>query len=172
MKNVMLDLEMMGTNNNAAIVAIGACLFNASEIGKKFYRNVDLTTSTGRIDGGTVYWWLEQSPEARAALLVNKLSEQAALEEFSLFLPVGAKLWGNGATFDNIVLRSAYQRQALPISWSFRNDMCYRTIKAMAVVPLPKREGTHHNALDDAVFQAQHMIMMAEVHPVIRKMLA
>lgn len=169
MNNVMLDLETMGTNNDAAIIAIGACEFNATAIGERFYCVVDLATSTGKIDASTVYWWLQQSAEAREAILADpKLSERDALIKFAEFLPTGTKLWGNGATFDNIVIRSAFKRHGLVTPWSFRNDKCYRTINSMFTAPRAERTGVHHHALDDAIFQARRMIELAGVNPTVR----
>lgn len=71
-----------------------------------------------------------------------------------------AEVWGNGASFDNVILRGAYARNSTPAPWAWWNDRCYRTIKALhREVPM-ERLGTHHNALDDAISQALHLIRM------------
>jgi inhibitor of KinA sporulation pathway (predicted exonuclease) len=45
--------------------------------------------------------------------------------------------------------------------WKFYNDRCYRTLKAMYPhIKMPKRTGTHHNALDDAISQVNHLILL------------
>jgi hypothetical protein len=71
MRDLMLDLETMGTSPNAAIVAIGAVKFDpgTGELGGRFYQVVDLASSVAAgcvIDPDTVLWWMRQSPEARA----------------------------------------------------------------------------------------------------------
>jgi hypothetical protein len=67
-------------------------------------------------------------------------------------------MWGNGAAFDNVVLRNAFERAHLTPPWNFRQDMCYRTIKTLFPdVEMPERVGKH-NALEDAKWQAQHLI--------------
>ena len=181
MNNVMLDLETMGTGPSAAIIAIGAIEFDpeSTTLGRTFYQNVNLVSSVahgGVMDADTVMWWLQQSEAARYAL-TNKhntaISIGSALIEFGQWLNhfssncigadykvVDTKLWGNGSDFDNVVLRSAYERTGLIVPWNFRNNRCYRTLKNLFPDKklLPPQEGTQHNALDDARWQAQHAL--------------
>jgi hypothetical protein len=37
-------------------------------------------------------------------------------------------VWGNGATFDNVILRASYERELIPCLWHFWNDRDVRTI--------------------------------------------
>lgn len=162
--NVMLDLETMGTDPNAAIVAIGAVKFDTDGIKDKFYRTVDLETSVkygGAIDAETVMWWLNQGVDARNAIINQSVPVMEALTDFSNWLKsIGGevKVWGNGAAFDNVILSRAYTRAGLKTPWSHKNDRCYRTIKAshpdVKVLPY----GIEHNALDDAIRQAIHLM--------------
>ena len=69
-------------------------------------------------------------------------------------------MWGNGATFDNVILANAYRGAGLPVPWKFWNDKCYRTIKGFFPQIKLQRIGTHHNAQDDAESQAWHLINM------------
>lgn len=165
--NIMLDLETMGTRPDAAIVAIGAVTFNPADglLGETFYRTVDLGSAIragGVIDGETVAWWLTQSEEARAALLVNPQPIHLVLADFSLWCRRQAAeadllVWGNGATFDNVVVSTAYERIGLRRPWGTFADRCYRTVKAQRRDIKMARSGTHHNALDDAISQAVHL---------------
>ncbi len=166
MQNIMLDLETMGTSPNAAIVAIGAVKFDpdTGELGDKFYMRVSLRSSTrygGVIDADTVYWWLGQSEEAR-----NELTKAGgepldfATKEFLTFagLDKNLCLWGNGSDFDNAILASAY----LSVGWNKPfwnpfNNRCYRTVKNLFPDIKLERTGTHHNSLDDAISQAEHL---------------
>lgn len=169
MLDVMLDLETMGNGPQAAIVAIGAVEFDpaAQEIGRSFYRVVDLASSVragGVMDAGTVMWWLGQSDEARRALLAtDTVTLNEALREFYDWAGVCAhwkdlRVWGNGAAFDNVILASAYRACGLQLPWQFWNDRCYRTLKALHPGVTVPREGVHHNALDDATHQAKHLL--------------
>lgn len=73
------------------------------------------------------------------------------------------KVWGNGATFDNVILRGAYERAGHTCPWKFWNDSDVRTIVLLgrAVGFAPKREmpfeGDAHNALADARHQAKYV---------------
>lgn len=171
--DVMIDLETMGLTPNAAIVAIGAVEFDITtkSLGRKFYVAVDLESSVmsgGVMDPSTVMWWVQQGGEARAALSMGTVPLPVALDYFSKWIEGGAdpdqvRVWGNGAAFDNVVLASAYRNTGLRQPWRFWNDRCYRTVKAQYPDVPVVRGGTHHNALDDAVSQAEHMIKMLGV---------
>jgi len=163
MPEVMLDLETMGVNNNAAIIAIGAVVFDLEKgiLGKSFYYTVDLQSSVdagGVIDPSTVLWWMGQSNEAGAEFERPGNSIQLVLNLFSAWVPAGSNMWGNGATADNVWLRSAYERLGLTVPWHYRNDRCFRTVKAMHPPIELEDKGVKHNALADARWQAQYLI--------------
>ena len=169
MNNVMIDLETMSTDSNAAIVSIGAVFFNENEIGKKFYVNVDLGSSVmagGVTDQDTINWWNKQSESVRYALEDMKQPIERALKFFTEFLgdAKNIKIWGNSSAFDNVILANAYKRLGNDVPWQFWNDRCYRTMKSLFKDVEMKREGEHHNAEDDAVSQAKHLIEIVKKH--------
>ncbi|MFM4139091.1 3'-5' exoribonuclease domain-containing protein [Klebsiella variicola] len=119
--HVMVDLETMGKKHNAPIVAIGAVVFDPAtgSIGESFYKVVCLESSVNWgavIDPSTVIWWLKQSSEARSAIVNDDaIPLQDALLQFREFVSDNvaggskkAQVWGNGASFDNSILRSSY----------------------------------------------------------------
>ncbi|VEW02052.1 Exodeoxyribonuclease VIII [Escherichia coli] len=171
--HLMIDLETMGTNANAPIVVIGAVFFDpqTGEIGPAFYIVISLADAmdTGAVpDGGTIEWWLKQSGEARAAILTDQAKLKDALSRFREFINEYSdekfvQVWGNGATFDNAILRRSYERQGIPCPWRYCNDRDVRTIvelgktigfDARTAIPF---EGVRHNALDDARHQAKYV---------------
>ncbi|MCR4302266.1 MAG: 3'-5' exoribonuclease [Sulfuricaulis sp.] len=175
MKHIMLDLETMGHGNNAAIAAIGACEFNLPGRVREhweakpaeFYQKVGLESSVKagmQIDTSTILWWMQQSDEARKSTFQGETMPLGdALHEFSKWIESIDKdvaVWGNGATFDNVIIRSAFKAVGLPVPWSFRNDKCYRTVANLLPKerqPVFERSGTAHNALDDAITQAVYL---------------
>jgi hypothetical protein len=171
--DVMVDLETMSTQNNASIVSIGAVVFSKEGVSAYdgFYRAVSLESCQKlglHIEAGTVMWWMKQSSEARAALAGGS-ALATALQEFTAWVhqqmthrgAISVRLWGNGATFDNVILRSAYAAAGLEPPWKFWNDRCYRTLRAQYPdLALPDRGGVHHNALDDAKYQAECAVVM------------
>lgn len=167
--NVMIDLETMGNGPAAAIAAIGAVAFDltAGELGPTYYNRISLESAVacgGIMDASTVTWWLQQEQEARLEIArAGGLHIAEALHSFSAWMEQhthGPEVWGNGASFDNVILRGAYHRNGITPPWSWWNDRCYRTIKAQHRDVLMERLGTHHNALDDAISQADHLIKM------------
>lgn len=165
MNDIMLDLETMSTNPNAAIIAIGAVAFNQKDgVVDRFDVQVNLDSAMqcgGWVDGSTVMWWLKQSNEARSNFSNNDSAPHIneALNRFAEFYKKhGGKVYGNGAMFDNAILGNAYKRAGFEIPWKFWNDMCYRTIKNMNKHIELERIGIYHNAVDDAESQALHLI--------------
>lgn len=175
MTHLMTDVETMGKNPNAPIVAIGAVLFDpvALELGETFYVQVSLEDAVrngGVMDASTVLWWLQQDEAARAAVGVGRECIAAALVALSDFIGRFAAVspvhvWGNGATFDNVILASAYQRCSLRQPWGYTRDRCFRTLKNLCPVDDIEFEGVPHHALHDAVHQAKHALAIAKAYP-------
>jgi exodeoxyribonuclease VIII len=167
MKHVMVDLETMGNGGNAPIIAIGAVKFDITGTkGAPFYANVDLQSCMDvgmECDASTIMWWLEQSGDARERLKFPVPDDvSTVLRAFSAWFGDSEYLWGNGAAFDNVILNNAYRKVGQEPPWNFWNDRCYRTLKSQfAAVPM-ERVGTHHNAVDDAQSQAEHLIAMCK----------
>lgn len=168
MKHIMLDLETLSSEHNAAIVAIGASTFSlGGESRLGFYKIVDPVSSQRHglhIDAATVKWWMQQSQAARDAAFgkgAGSLSQALFMLNSWVHSPVGdVCVWGNGATFDNVVLRNAYKAAGIAPFWSYKGDRCYRTMRAMLKTPdddIPF-VGEKHNALDDATHQAKQLI--------------
>lgn len=159
MTNLMLDLETFSTRPNAAIRSIGACVFDHEGVLAKFY--VNIRDVVGDVDPNTVEWWASQPKEARDALEIDTKWLDDALADFTLWLPEPANqclIWGNGADFDNVILASAFDARARALPWKFYNNRCYRTVKNLFPIAKMDRKGTKHNALDDAISQAEHLI--------------
>ena len=182
--NVMVDLETMSTRSDAAIVAIGAVAWRTGFFrpdtkvpDNRFYQLVKLESSLRngmRMDSDTVLWWLAQSEDARAELTKGQRAglslNQALLNFREWFLRYGGgddpkdhetTIWGNGATFDNVILSNAFLLTLIDKPWGRKQDRCYRTAVALLdptgkLVP-PSNGLPHHNALGDALWQAEYL---------------
>ena len=164
------DAKTMGTASNSAIVAIGAVKFSSKGVSDDdFYCIIDLNTSMkagGVLNPSTIIWWMQQSEEARKQLY-RKDTESLfnGLKRFSQWVgdKTTAKMWGNGAAFDNIILANAYDSVNLERPWNFYNDRCYRTVKNLLggnikyVPPV-----VAHNAVEDAKAQAVHLVKILQ----------
>lgn len=175
-KHFMVDLETMGLRPNAAIVSIGATHFDQFNIVDRFYTAVNLKSCLDvglTTDQSTVDWWAQQSPEARAAWDVEGAPELVdALVAFGAWLRQHSSeqsmcMWGNGSDFDLVLLVSAYRALEAETPWKFWNHHCFRTFKNLFGDGVTVRKGTHHHALDDAVYQTEAMLHMLKVKGII-----
>lgn len=173
----MVDLETLGRRAGCQILSIGACFFTRQgeeTVTHRFYQvcrtrgGHQTNLGLDYTDDNTAKWWEKQSAEARQVLTASRKASAPtlpeALREFDAWLSLCTKgdlenlrMWGNGSDFDNAILYAAYAACAIPVPWEFWNSRCFRTLKAEAAnVLAPKREGTAHNALNDAVYQAEY----------------
>ena len=168
--HLMIDLETMGKNPDAPIISIGAIFFDpqTGDMGPEFSKTIDLETAGGVIDRDVIKRWLKQSREAQSAIMTDEIPLDDALLQLREFIDENSgeffvQVWGNGANFDNTILRRSYERQGIPCPWRYYNDRDVRTIvelgkaidfDARTAIPF---EGERHNALDDARYQAKYV---------------
>ena len=164
MSNVMVDLETLGNNSHSVIISLGAVVFDENGLGETFYSRIcpqSCVDAGLQMDADTVMWWMQQSEQARAEFKRACMSLPVVLHDFAKWFPDKATIWGNGATFDNVILSNAYAALKMSKPWKYNADRCYRTLKALYPQITPsKRTGTYHNALDDAIYQADHAIVI------------
>ncbi|EJQ6235428.1 3'-5' exoribonuclease [Escherichia coli] len=168
--HLMIDLKTMGKNPDAPIISIGAIFFDpqTGDMGPEFSKTIDLETAGGVIDRDVIKRWLKQSREAQSAIMTDEIPLDDALLQLREFIDENSgeffvHVWGNGANFDNTILRRSYERQGIPCPWRYYNDRDVRTIvelgkaidfDARTAIPF---EGERHNALDDARYQAKYV---------------
>ncbi|EGC6343117.1 exonuclease [Escherichia coli] len=168
--HLMIDLETMGKNPDAPIASIGAVFFDpqTGEQGPELSKIIDMGTCGGTVDISTIEWWLQRSGEARAAILADRIPLDDALLQLREFIDENSgeffvQVWGNGANFDNVILRRSYERQEIPCPWRYTNDRDVRTMVALGLVMdfdarnVTTFEGERHNALHDARYQAKYV---------------
>lgn len=176
--NIMMDIETTGIRPGCRVLSIGLAVFYIANgkgtIGHTTTIYPSLTDQVGIDDPGTLQWWSTQSPEARNVFVdnhINGVPVSKAFEAFKEFIQnavdwhkslydggtekVNVCIWGNGATFDNSIVQHMFEAKGYPVPWNTFGDRCYRTAFNMLGRPSLARAGTHHNALDDAIYQAQ-----------------
>lgn len=178
--HIMVDLETLGTVPGCVGLSIGAVVFypETGKLGPDFYSVISVDDSTERflsICPDTQAWWARQSAEARQVLDEAYADTAPGLEpvmaEFNKWLqsmdhrPTKIRIWGNGADFDNPILRCMYDATDVKPYAGAYGGRCYRTLKSLdelfgAALAFGKlqRSGAHHNALDDARSQALHLM--------------
>lgn len=170
MQDVMVDLETKGNKPGCMILSIGAVFFDplTGKLGEQFYKVVGPDDQQERglhEDAGTMAWWGKQSEGARQVLVEHAASEvtlQEGLDGFTKFVGEAkgglraVRVWGNGSDFDNAILTVAYMAHQQNTPWDFWNNRCFRTLKALAPSVGMEKGLLAHNALNDAIMQAEH----------------
>lgn len=164
--SIMIDIETMARGSKAAIVSIGAVEFNMNtgETGRELYVNVSLQSCLDkglRVEGDTIMWWMQQSDEARKALMDNPLSLGDAMLALYTFVEqcgFDYEVYGNGPKFDLGILTDAYEVCGMSTPWRFWNERCVRTISMFLPHEkgMTKFVGTAHNALADCHHQIKY----------------
>jgi hypothetical protein len=168
--DIMLDLETLATTADAVILSIGAVRFDLDaglvfdEPDAMFYQAISIASQNNRkIGGDTLAWWMMQSEQARAVFVEPNVDMFHALDHLAEWIdpqpgsmPI---MWSNGADFDLPMLTHAFDQQNLGLPWAPYAGRCYRTYKNLPGARGVKvlRQGLHHNALDDAIYQAKHL---------------
>lgn len=185
-----VDLETMSIASNAAIASIGIVPFDNDMVytQEAFYVKVNWQEQEGSdIMSSTVAWWMEQDEEARKEITSkhDRVILRQALINFYDYIEIqkglrpdvdSAYFWGNGAGFDFPILENAFARESLVFPFRYNQSMCFRTLRTQ--MPDDTRElidsqvaahtyGTKHNALDDAIWQAQWLVAGAK-HGVVQ----
>lgn len=163
-RHVMLDLETLSTAKDAAILQIAAVVFDAGtgETGAEF--NAYVRHPSGHVDTDTVLWWMQQAQAAALGKAAsNGVNEAKALDQFREWLQAinPAALWSHGATFDIVVLGSAYRRHEVVVPWSYRLERDTRTLFVLAPGGMPKvakDESRVHDALYDCHVQIKQVV--------------
>ncbi|WP_110875476.1 exonuclease [Enterobacter hormaechei] len=174
--HLMVDVESLGEKPDAPIVSIGAVFFNpaSGQTGPEFYKVISLESSMewgGVPDASTILFWLRATPEARSEIIMDHaIPLDDALLQFKDFIAENAangkdtvQVWGNGATFDNVLLEDSYSRTGIPCPWKYWNNRDVRTIvelgKAVGYTPCHEIpfEGEPHKAISDARHQVKYV---------------
>lgn len=176
-QHCMIDIETFGTNNEAAILSIGAVKFDPNEAVQhsdptlwhfeNFHVAVTLESCVGlglKMDASTVMWWMDEKRDAARKKLfaMERVDLASTLDGFlQWYGPQSLPTWGNGASFDNVILRSAFKACGMTAPWQFWDDRCYRTLKNLVDVKRPYNAEAH-SALADAQQQARHLQLIVK----------
>jgi hypothetical protein len=172
--HLMIDLETLSTSPQAAILSIGAVLFDPTgpaptppPSADHFYINVDIDSCIEeglKIDGSTLLWWLRQSDAARKAIYsADTTTLGMALHELASFCSIYTpeRVWAT-EDFDLAILHNAYNAVGQVLPWQFYHDRGLRTLKETAYPTLqgkmPPAKApigfVAHSAIWDAYVQA------------------
>lgn len=169
MKDVMIDIETLGSRNTSLVVQIGACYFDreTGEIGNSINLNIGYGKGEGlrgydafTTDFDTIIWWMSQ-PEATRELVFGgeRIRIGEAVNILWNFLQETQCVWSH-ATFDIPILENLFKEFNLKFPVPYRGMRDIRTLMDLADLPKSDapRDGTHHNALDDCKYQVKYCV--------------
>jgi hypothetical protein len=161
--DLMIDIETLSTHaTNAVVTQIGVCTFDIAnarilsrslwglDIGDQLIRGREVSTDT-------LAWWREQE---YSPFLSDVLSPSEVLNELREQYMLGGNVrwvWANGMLFDigNISTLHSEYLGGVP-DWKYNVFMDLRTY--WRAVCTSSRWDSTHNALEDAVAQAEWLI--------------
>ncbi len=174
MQNVMIDLETLDTRPSTYVLSIGACVFgdDGVDTADTFYTSITGEQVGRTMSRSTVQWWLTHptvSDEARTVFTdPSAVKLPDALRSFHTWLlrRAGTHVWANDPDFDCSILQHALNG-VRGIEWPFGYNAgrSFRTVVEDAWGldhkdhwPARSPELIHHNALHDAIYEAQVVV--------------
>jgi len=172
--SIMVDIETLSSNSNAVIVSISAVAFNLAtgKMGEEFCMGLDIEQQVqlgSDLSANTLLWWLGQSSDAQSSLLSTPRQDVIkVLKDFNEYINRVAKsegvtlkqmqLWGNGATFDNVIIKNLYQAAKIPFILQYWADKDVRTLVYLSDLNVYKEKftGIKHNGIDDCKHQIKY----------------
>lgn len=162
--DIMIDIETLGSNAQAPIIQIGACVFNlrSGEIGMPLSVLVKPNFSYQRPDESTVAWWMQQNDAARlhVALCISEGSPAdealSVLETYYSKAGLPPNVWAMPPSFDIVILEHTAAHFGRKMPWRFDACRDLRTLEYMADCAKKDRvlAVVAHDAGADAVAQA------------------
>lgn len=173
-KDIMVDIETLGTDSDATVFQISAISFDieTGEYHSIFNKIADVEKNRElKIDGSTLKWWLNTDKELLTRLLnEGDGSSDELLRDFHKWLISQSEdiknvyLWGNGILFDNKIIQHQLDSIGLEYPVFYRNDRDVRTIVDITSKKLGLSEKelkskyddnslTKHDAINDVKYQ-------------------
>jgi hypothetical protein len=168
---IMVDIETLGTDPFCPILSIGACNFDPMvadtedpvDHDSTFYVAITLESNLAaglKPSADTINWWMTETSDAARQVFNDPRAVSLAmgLDMFTDWINSRPELiYANPPRFDMGIIQAAYKALGKEIPWSWRKERCYRTICYLAPDVVTPRLTVHHNALDDAKYQAYHL---------------
>lgn len=176
-RDLMIDIETLASENDAVVVQVGAVEFDpqAQTMDDGRIWNLDYVNyqTSRRVSARTVQWWCQQSPDAIESVLrvppARQVTPRVMYDHLSMLIHRADHVWARGPSFDLAILNNLFapysiehgQRDAIPF-WKWRDERVMRDLVESCGYGM-MREGTHHNALDDAKHQTRNVMRAYEI---------
>ncbi|MDR0249986.1 MAG: 3'-5' exoribonuclease [Burkholderiales bacterium] len=177
----VLDLETLGTRDDAIIASIGIVLLEGGLQADCFYTAINTEQQGRSFDEETLDWWDEDAQdEARAEFIpedevakayMPTLDKDDVLRAVDAFINESphAPIWGNGSDFDNRILGNAFRQHGM--EWPYSRNACLRTLRHIVGGEryTPPVERIKHIAINDAMNEAEELLYLLSRIKVVDK---
>jgi 3' exoribonuclease, RNase T-like len=158
-RDIMVDLETVATDPQAAILTIAAVRFNTNQDYSSvtdpfsldhFYTRVDLEQPGRNVSDDTMNWWSQQAPEIQEEAFgeADRLPLADVLMAFEHWASGADRYWANGSAFDFPIIESANRTHGIRNAWQFWQVRDARTIYQMVPDHNQAKSSAHHALYD------------------------
>jgi hypothetical protein len=156
-KRCMIDIETLGTANDAVIIQIGAVIFDENGMMETFESRMNVGSQENRsATASTLAFWFRQ--EVSLYDIIGDEDLEEGLRGLKKFIK-GKRIdefWSKGS-FDFNLLENAYESYDIKLPWQFWMLREFRTVFKLPIErDMPKNKELH-NAMADAVHQAEEL---------------
>lgn len=158
---MVVDIETLGSGPRAEIIQIGAVAqpMVGTDASQRHCWSVRSGQRGREIDMDTMAWWVDDMERVGVLRQIlcdsGRVDLMAALSELSRWaerFPV-AEWWSFGQ-FDFPILEDAYRQIGIHVPWDYRRLRDLRTLLDVTGVEMDRNRMYAHNALSDAVAEA------------------
>lgn len=170
MKHMMVDIETRSSRSNAAVVAIGAVVFDQTGLfyvpGFEVYISPRNAEIYGHVDPATEAWWATQNADVRAKVFSGTIDSYEAFARFIAFVQrfKPDTVWANAPQFDLVILRNLARSLDMQFPMHYRTERDCRTLfdlgRSLGVDLAPAyADAIKHDPLSDAICQAKAVLL-------------
>lgn len=170
MKDIMVDIETLGTDVDSVITHVAMLEFDreTGEYGENECLGIDIQSSLNaglKISADTLLWWFgaknsNVGDEARQEL-INRQKEsmdiKEAMTKISSILTDRYYIWAKPPMFDMSIIQYSIKICGLSPRWDFRKIRCVRTILDYYPKDVEKAVN-NHDPLSDCMNQVDQLV--------------
>lgn len=165
MKDMMIDIETMGTGNNAVMIQLAGVFFNrdTGETGDEFCMGIDVNSCLEwgfTTDQATIDWWAKQDQNILRHIQETANRVDYVIPRFYDFYKNTTgdiKIWSH-ATFDFVIVQNYLAKIGKKMVHKNARDI--RTLVDLSGIDLERYDWKDktHDALDDCKFQIKYCV--------------
>lgn len=161
---LMVDMETLALDN-PVVIQLGYVVFNKKEILWESRVNICPKSCVAigmEMDLDTVSWWMNTNPSLLTSILNGngQSIEEALSFMFNTYTNFNCKgVMSNGSLADIKWVHQLVEginktnEDKVVIPWSYREELCYRTLRKLYPQYKGVEVGEKHDALNDALYQ-------------------